>query len=258
MVRLFKVKPPHGWNAVAWELAIVTLGVLIALGAQQVADEWHWRGEVAGARAALSDELADSIGEGGEREKIYGCIERRLDFLAETIDRAADAGRLPPLATLASPPYRTWLNTTWQTVVAGQTASHFSRHELNRYSNTYVFVEDLQQLAPRELTVWSRLDAIAGPGRPVTPSEIAALRNDISEARLVNRLTTVAGMRLREAAASVGLSYDKRIIDSYVQTPTNRYPVCAPMGTTPPSSYGSAPLEHGVANARTTRLVMSK
>ena len=38
MFRLFKLRPPHGWNAVAWELGIVTLGVLIALAAQQLVE----------------------------------------------------------------------------------------------------------------------------------------------------------------------------------------------------------------------------
>src|SRR4051812_5611318 len=36
MFRLLKFKPPRGWSAVAWELGIVTLGVLIALAAQQL------------------------------------------------------------------------------------------------------------------------------------------------------------------------------------------------------------------------------
>lgn len=35
MFRLLKLKPPHGWNAVAWELAIVTLGVLLAFQIDQ-------------------------------------------------------------------------------------------------------------------------------------------------------------------------------------------------------------------------------
>ena len=33
MFRLTKLKPPQGWKVVAWELAIVTLGVLLALAA---------------------------------------------------------------------------------------------------------------------------------------------------------------------------------------------------------------------------------
>ena len=31
MFRMLRLKPPHGWNAVAWELSVVVLGVLIAL-----------------------------------------------------------------------------------------------------------------------------------------------------------------------------------------------------------------------------------
>ena len=30
MFRMVKLRPPHGWDAVAWELGIVVLGVLIA------------------------------------------------------------------------------------------------------------------------------------------------------------------------------------------------------------------------------------
>ena len=43
MFRLLKVRPPNGWNAVAWELVIVTLGVLLALGAQQMAETVNQR-----------------------------------------------------------------------------------------------------------------------------------------------------------------------------------------------------------------------
>ena len=60
MFRLLKLKPPpHGWNAVAWELAIVTLGVLIALAAQQIVADIHDREAVAQLRSALRAELAD-------------------------------------------------------------------------------------------------------------------------------------------------------------------------------------------------------
>jgi len=38
MFRMLKLNPPHGWNSVAWELAIVTVGVILALAAQQWAD----------------------------------------------------------------------------------------------------------------------------------------------------------------------------------------------------------------------------
>ena len=58
MFRLLKVKPPHGWNAVAWELGIVTVGVLIALAAQQFVDDLHWRGELRDFRTAVRAEIS--------------------------------------------------------------------------------------------------------------------------------------------------------------------------------------------------------
>jgi hypothetical protein len=48
-----QVKPPHGWNAVVWELAIVTVGVLSALAAQEWAERLSWRGKVAATERAL-------------------------------------------------------------------------------------------------------------------------------------------------------------------------------------------------------------
>ena len=48
MFRLFKLRPPHGWNAAGWELTIVVVGVLIALFAQQVVENWEWRQNVTG------------------------------------------------------------------------------------------------------------------------------------------------------------------------------------------------------------------
>ena len=61
MFRLLKLRPPHGWSAVAWELAIVTLGVLIALGAQQFVDDQHWRSEVRDFRTVVRAEISNNL-----------------------------------------------------------------------------------------------------------------------------------------------------------------------------------------------------
>lgn len=61
MFRMLKLRPLHGWNAVAWELAIVTLGVLIALGAQQVVETLHDRSTAAETRKDVTDELNSDL-----------------------------------------------------------------------------------------------------------------------------------------------------------------------------------------------------
>ena len=83
MFRLMKLKPPHGWHAVAWELLIVTLGVLIALGAQQVVEGLHQRNEINQLVLALRSELADDHARWAHIRASDPCTLQRLDALEQ-------------------------------------------------------------------------------------------------------------------------------------------------------------------------------
>jgi hypothetical protein len=85
MFRLMKLKPPHGWNAVAWELGIVTLGVIVALAAQQWAEERSWQDKVKASKAALRDELAEHYGYAVEYRTVYPCLEAQVERLRERV-----------------------------------------------------------------------------------------------------------------------------------------------------------------------------
>jgi len=85
-------KPPHGWNVVVWDLAIVTLGVLIALVAQQLADDIHRRNEVTQLVGALRGELADDRARWEHIRASDPCTLQRLDALERWNEMApADA-----------------------------------------------------------------------------------------------------------------------------------------------------------------------
>ena len=64
-------KPLHGWREFVGEVGIIVIGVLIALGAEQVVETLHWRDEVGTFRTAVrrprssvSDRREDWIGLG--------------------------------------------------------------------------------------------------------------------------------------------------------------------------------------------------
>lgn len=80
-MRLRLLRPVNGWAGFVTELAIVVLGVLIALGAQQLVDDWHSRNEVADFRKAVDAELAYNLGTYERRLEQVDCAERRLDQL---------------------------------------------------------------------------------------------------------------------------------------------------------------------------------
>ncbi|HZB69532.1 MAG TPA: hypothetical protein VE403_04125, partial [Sphingomicrobium sp.] len=82
LFRLMRLRPPHGWPAVWWELTIVTLGVLIALTADQVVRALHSRATVAEFRRAADKEIAFNLAAFEYRLEQERCLQKRLSDLA--------------------------------------------------------------------------------------------------------------------------------------------------------------------------------
>ena len=84
-------KPLHGWREFAGEVGIIVLGVLIALGAEQLIQTIHSQREVAQFRSAVDLELATTLAAYRYRVDQEPCVKRRLGELR----RAAIALQLP-------------------------------------------------------------------------------------------------------------------------------------------------------------------
>src|SRR5690242_7745117 len=88
-------KVPHSWREVAKEIAIVFVGVLIALYAQQVVDNWQWRAKVRTAEAAMQRELFfDNGPQIYERAVIYPCLQQRLDAVRSAVERGGSRAQV--------------------------------------------------------------------------------------------------------------------------------------------------------------------
>lgn len=92
MFRLLRLKPPHGWNAVAWELAIVTLGVVIALGAQQTVQAMSDQNTASETRDEVAAELNSNLMSLALRQAAEPCIERRLNELRAIVTQWEKTG----------------------------------------------------------------------------------------------------------------------------------------------------------------------
>ena len=136
MFRVMRMRPPGGWHAVGWELLIVTLGVLIALGAQQVVEAANWRREVAGFRDSVREEMNLDLGTYPYRAKQKPCMTARLDELQRWLDGWRN-GRgeklLGPIGMTTSHVIRT---NVWDSRDP-DTLSHVPRHEKLEYSFLY-------------------------------------------------------------------------------------------------------------------------
>ena len=180
MFRLMKVKPPHGWGGVGWELLIVTLGVLIALGAQQVVEAWQWRENVRAGEETLRKDYVTILANAGERKGEDRCIRARLLELRNFLD--AHPGSLPAIGHIGSPPRRPWYPGSWDGLVAADVSTHMSRDETLALSAIAQQARVADDGARLELDDWNVLYTMVGPARALAPGEAAQIRKALTDA----------------------------------------------------------------------------
>ena len=91
---LQQLKPLRGWREFSGEVGIIVLGVLIALGAQQVVQDIQDREAVAQLRSALRAELADNRARWEDMRASDRCTLQRLDALNEWATTAPAQAKL--------------------------------------------------------------------------------------------------------------------------------------------------------------------
>jgi len=140
MFRLMKLRPPSGWLAVGWELAIVTLGVLIALAAQQWAQERDWGHRVDVSRAALRAELAEHYFWSVEWRTVTPCMLAQVDSLRQRVVTSGTTLQPAPLFTdynfrfVVRFPYKEYARSIYDAALADGAVQRFDsafRRELN-------------------------------------------------------------------------------------------------------------------------------
>jgi len=141
MFRLIKLNPPHGWNAVTWELTIVTLGVLIALGAQQVVESIDTRADVNQLRSAIRAELADGRARWEDMRAADRCALVRLDALERWAATASPGARIEQ-------PYRLMIwnmhSDAWDIAKTSPVSGSIPLDERLTYADLYASIENMR------------------------------------------------------------------------------------------------------------------
>ena len=133
-------KPLHGWRAFLGEIAIIVVGVLIALGAEQLAESWQWRQRAEEGRERLKAEIGHEFLLMEEREAVGDCVEAQLNDLENAV---LSAGATLKPATLytenRSPgftseyviraPSRSWSDSAWQSIISEGLPEHLTASE---------------------------------------------------------------------------------------------------------------------------------
>jgi len=174
-------KPLHGWREFAGEVGVVLLGVLLALVAQQLVQDWQWRDDVRDADRRMIAELSVDVAFAYDRFAIDPCLRPRLTELRDQLVNGAPAwpgSRLKladDLFKSSFPPvYRTpgrpWAEASWQNAQTSGVISHFRPDRAQQLAGLFDTVALIKQDQSAEETMSESLGDLAFAG-PISAAE---------------------------------------------------------------------------------------
>ncbi len=230
-VHIHKPKLIHDWRELLVEIGVIVVGIVIALGGEQIVETMHWREQVAGAEAALKPNFIRVVDNTAEREAEAACVDDRLAYLGALVERSSETGRLPAVGPIGTPAFSPWRNAVWNGLVSGQVATHLPRDKLLAYSGIVNQSDFLANLSDQELEQWTTLGTLIGPGRRFSDAEAETLRVTLAKARFSARTM------LRTSRLAVARIRDTGLLDASDFTAAQRRAerarkgaaICAPM-----------------------------
>jgi|SRR5579884_2546902 len=153
-------KPLHGWREFAGEVGIIVLGVLIALGFEQIVEAAHQRQEGVQADGAIRNELGLNLGRLQSRQSIHRCVARRIAEIQQLLDAAASDSEIKKPSWIGRPQYWTFLNSRWQAESQAGRAALIDSRLLSDYGIMYARMENLLDEMNAEQADWAKLRAL--------------------------------------------------------------------------------------------------
>lgn len=198
-------EPMHRARDFWKEVGIIVLGVLIALGAEQIVASLHWAREVRDAHAAFRNEM-----EAGDRKFAFriaaeSCVARRLDALAQITERVASHQAVPHLGPIQIDIANTYADDAWQAYRASDVLTHFKRPDLEQYDAYYDDLEHLRERIATEYDSWDLLERLQGDPARLGPDDIAILRGALVHARNANQSISRIGAGELRVATRLGV-----------------------------------------------------
>jgi hypothetical protein len=178
--------PWHGWRENVREIAIVVVGVFIALVAQQLADAWQWRQKTRSAIAAMRHELLwDDGPQIYQRAIAHPCAVARLDAIRAAVETGASRAELWGLIESYGPGFVTYDSAAHDAAVAADAFTHMAEAEAAPFANIYPSMPVFNRTAEQEAAHIGQLRALKRTGGPLSAAEVQAtlgaveaLRND--------------------------------------------------------------------------------
>jgi hypothetical protein len=199
-------KPIHGWRQFVGEVGIIVIGVLIALGAEQLVEEWHWERKAEAARVALMQELALNAGVFDERALEAKCFEENLANLSDLLRVARHSGRLPSIGQLWGPANRPVVTAEWNAVTADGTVSHLPAEFRKTLSVVYPLIADYPRDLDNEQQLWSAVRLAQNAEGPISETLLTDISTSLVRLRYETALNDAVAQQSLDLLLKAGVT----------------------------------------------------
>jgi hypothetical protein len=203
-------KPLHGWRELAWEVGIIVIGVLIALGAQQIAEGIHDSTVAAATRKDIAGELNSNLMSLKLRERAESCIEKRLSELRVILAQWDETGSFKaPLWVAQTPVIEVELSRYEAALAAGRLAL-LSGEEQYRMGAVVARIRRFNEVQLDERLVWGKLRALqVGPKR-LSVDDRTLIRAALQDASSLDYTVKVSNRQALQMARRYGFEPDAK------------------------------------------------
>jgi hypothetical protein len=202
---IHKPKPFHNLREFLGEIAVVVLGIMIAIGLEQTVEHLRWERAVESARASLHREMAFNAAYLHDRMTIAPCIDRRIALASALTEAAAKGGAVSGSQLNIQGTGRLLLRGEWEAERASQTLTHFPRPELATLGVWYDQLENMREWAAREQEAWAKLAVLNNGPKQLGPADVALLRQEVEMVRYLEWLNVRNARRQLDRARELGV-----------------------------------------------------
>ena len=166
-------KPLHGWREFVGEVGIIVIGVLIALGAEQLIERMQWRDKVQETTVQLNAELHRDAVSAYDWLVVAPCVDGQLHAIDAALASARQTHRLQPTAAF-TPPLEIFTEDTWLNARALQVADHLSPQQVQEYSSLFFLPRDLGGSVVELHNEGAELRSLSPGYSPISSEEVSA------------------------------------------------------------------------------------
>lgn len=187
---LGKPKPVESWRKFGTEIGVVVIGVLIALGAEQLVESYHWRGVVNDSKVSLRATVKDAYAAILSRQDIQSCVDRRLVDIGTILDRHDRGEPLGIISPMGSPTASFAQTYAFDMAIASQAFSHMSIADQTEFFEPIGAYRVFDEVVKDERNVWQGFRAL-DRAPSLSPADWSEVRKAHDRASILNSILSV-------------------------------------------------------------------